>query len=88
MTFFINLMNSVSLRMMVEINNSVTRSLSNEELIGQYSDEVALENRLQEMTDGGLLRVTGNQLALTGKGHLLAMGLILIRRTFGIEFFG
>ena len=88
MTFFINLMNSVSLRMMVEIDHAPAQSLSNEELLGRYSDEAALESRLQEMVAGGLLQVEADQLVLTGKGRRLATVLILIRRAFGIEFFG
>ena len=88
LTFFINLMNSVSLRMMVEIDQAPGQTLSSTELLDLYSDEAAFESRLQEMAGSGLLRFAGDQLVLTGKGQLLARGLTLIRRIFGIEFFG
>jgi len=88
MTFFVNLMNSVSLRMMVEIDQAAGQSLSSKELLNLYSDEAALESRLQEMTAGGLLRIVEDQLVLTNKGQLLAFVLLVIRRVFGIEFFG
>ena len=88
-TFFVNLMNSVSLRMMVEIDRAPGQALSSADILNLYSDESALESRVQEMTAGGLLRVAADQqLVLTRKGQLLARGLSLIRRIFGIEFFG
>jgi hypothetical protein len=87
-TFFVNLMNSVSLRIMVEIDQSEGQSLSGVEILNLYSDETALESRLREMATSGLLRFAEDQLVLTRKGRLLARVLVLIRRIFGIEFFG
>ena len=88
-TFFINLMNSVSLRLMVEIDRAPGQTFSTAEMVSLYSDEAALESRVQEMVAGGLLRIAADQqLVLTSKGQLLAVGLLWIRRIFGIEFFG
>ena len=87
-TLFVNLMNSVSLRLMVEIDRSAGQSLSDAEILNLYSDEAALESRLQEMASGGLLCFADEQLVLTEKGRLLARMLQLIRKIFGIEFFG
>ena len=88
-TFFVNLMNSVSLRMMVEIDRAPGQTLSSADILNLYSDESALESRILEMTAGGLLRVAADQqLVLTRKGQLLARMLQLIRKIFGIEFFG
>ncbi|MEI8315051.1 MAG: hypothetical protein WCG79_06315 [Verrucomicrobiota bacterium] len=81
-------MNSVSLRIMVEIDQSEGQSLSGVEILNLYSDETALESRLREMATSGLLRFAEDQLVLTRKGRLLARVLVLIRRIFGIEFFG
>ena len=75
--------------MMVEIDRAPGQALSSADILNLYSDESALESRVQEMTAGGLLRVAADQqLVLTRKGQLLARGLSLIRRIFGIEFFG
>ena len=87
-TLFVNLMNSVSLRLMVEIDRAEGQSLSDAEILNLYSDEAALESRLKEMVAGGLLCFADQQLVLTEKGRWLARILQLIRRIFGIEFFG
>jgi hypothetical protein len=86
--FFINLMNSVSLRMMTEIGNAPSRSLSGEELLALYSDEEALQSRVGGLVSTGLLQRDGQELVLTGKGRVLAQFLKVIRKLFGIEFYG
>ena len=86
--FFINLMNSVSLRMMVEIENSPTRALSAEELQALYSDEEALQSRLRGLVSNGFLKEEGPELALTRKGKAFAAILAAVRKLLGIEFFG
>ena len=87
-TLFVNLMNSVSLRLMVEIDRADGQSLSDAEILNLYSDEAALESRLKEMMTGGLLCFADEQLVLTEKGRLLARILQVIRQIFGIDFFG
>lgn len=86
--FFINLMNSVSLRMMIEIANSPTTALTTNELVSLYADEEALESRLRGLVATGLLRRENQYLTLTSRGQMLGALLAIIRKTFGIEFFG
>jgi hypothetical protein len=86
--FLINLMNSVSLRMMVEIDNSPAQALSAEEIQALYSDKEALQSRLRGLVSTGFLKEEGRDLVLTRQGQTLARILAAIRRLFGIEFFG
>ena len=86
--FFINLMNSVSLRIMREIDDTPSRFLTTDQLAAMYSDEEALESRLRGLTAHGFLRQDGEELVLTAKGTVFATLLNLIRKLFGIEFYG
>lgn len=87
-TFFINLTNSVSLRMMIEIGRSEGGTLSAEQIGRLYPDEQALESRIQAMARAGLIREEANELVLTGAGRRLAALTGMVRRIFGIDFFG
>lgn len=87
--FFINLMNSVSLRMMGEILASPTRSLSLDQLSQVYSDDEALESRLHALARNGFILDRSEQgFTLTPRGALLARVLAASRWCFGIERFG
>jgi len=86
--FFINLMNSVSLRLMIEIDAAPNRTLTADQLIDVYSDDQAFENRLRGLCSAGLLERDGNELVLKPRGLALARSVGLIRKLFGIDFFG
>lgn len=86
--FFINLMNSVSLRMLTEIARSHGGSLSSEEIAGVYSDEEAFESRVRGLVAAGFLESRGPDLILTRKGACLARLLVAIRAVFGIRSYG
>ncbi len=86
--FFINLMNSVSLRMMLEIERAPAQSLAREELLAVYSDEDAFASRVRGLAATGLLSLHGEELILTGRGRRFAGLLRAIRRLFGIEIYG
>ncbi|HVM63094.1 MAG TPA: hypothetical protein VMV72_19705 [Verrucomicrobiae bacterium] len=86
--FFINLMNSVSLRLMIEIDAAPDQTLTTEQLLAAYSDDQAFENRLQGLCGAGLLRREGDELVLMPRGRMLAGCVGWIRRLFGIDFFG
>jgi len=88
MIFLINLMNSVSLRMMTEIARSPARALSSEEIAAVYSDEEAFESRVQGLVNARFLQSTGKQLVLTPRGKALARLLTVIRGVFGIRSYG
>ena len=87
--FFINLMNSVSLRMMGEIDRSTTGNLSLAEIESSWSDTDALESRLQALAHNGFIVDDGaHGLRVTPRGRSFAWVLEVIRRTIGIESFG
>jgi len=87
--FFVNLMNSVSLRLMGELRQAPGGKLSLQQLQGVYSDEAALDSRLGSLVHNGLLVDQGaGGLALTGKGRALARVLAASRALFGIDEFG
>lgn len=89
LVFFINLINSVSLRMVSEIERSPTGSLSIAEVTDLYSDEEALETRLRALVANGFLIDRGDAgLELTARGAWFARFLELVRKVFGIESFG
>ena len=86
--FLINLMNSVSLRMIIEIAGSPAEALSEAELLALYSDEEAMQSRFRDLVKGGFLTRHELELTLTFKGRALARLLGTIRRIFGIELYG
>lgn len=89
LVFFINLMNSVSLRMMIEIRQSSSGSMSLTQLQGVYSDGDALEARLHALMQNGFIREPGPQgFTLTPRGLILARVLAVSRWCFGIDRFG
>lgn len=86
--FLINLMNSVSLRIMCEMWRSEAGRLSLNEIERIYSSDQLLEDRLNDMEKGGLVRLEGSIVHLTEKGQLLAKGLAHIRKAASVDFFG
>ncbi len=89
LVFFINLINSVSLRIIDEIDRSPNQSLSLSEVENAYSDKEALELRLKALAMNGLFIDEGAKgLTLTPKGTMFARGLELARKVFGIDSFG
>lgn len=88
LVFFINLMNSVSLRMMIEIHGAPDRQLSRDDLLACYTDEEALHSRLEGLVRTGFAQWAGPSLVLTARGRSFAALLSVIRRLFGIEFYG
>ena len=89
LVFFINLMNSVSLRMINEIDRSPMGSLSMAAVNALYSDEEALEARVAALVRNGfLIDRLGDGLQLTNKGAIFARFLEGARNLFGIDSFG
>jgi hypothetical protein len=88
LVFFINLMNSVSLRMMIEIDRAPAQSLSADQLLAAYSDDEALESRLQALVAARFIARDGAALSLQPKGRMLAFVVNSLRRLFGIQFYG
>ncbi len=87
--FFINLQNSVSLRMIAEVDRSPLKSLTFDELLAVYPDETQLTTRLEALRLNGMLIIHDNhELELTAKGAFLAKTLARLRALIGLETFG
>ena len=88
LTFFINLMNSISLRIMIEINNSKDGTLSYIKMKYLYDDKEILEKRINELMLNRFIKSSGNLISLSFKGSLLAKFLNILRKIFSINFYG
>ncbi len=86
--FFINLTNSVSLRIMFEISKSRTKALSFQEIMGIYSDDETFRARVVGLEVGGFIVLQGQTMTLTSKGNQFARLLGLFRTVFSITDFG
>ena len=63
---------SVSVRIMIEIEKSQGKSLTEEQIMGVYSLEGMMVRRLQHMEDGGYITRQSGAYMNTGKGSLEA----------------
>jgi hypothetical protein len=86
MLVLVHARNSVSLRMMDEIDTAGTLSL--DELNARMSDEESVRARLKGLAEGGLLVQSGNSYSVTGKGRALGLAASVIRRIFSMDITG
>ncbi|MDD5456360.1 MAG: hypothetical protein PHV30_04925 [Candidatus Margulisbacteria bacterium] len=88
LTFFINLMNSISLRIMLEINESSQKKLTYQNIKNLYNNEEILGKRINELAINKFIKISENYIDLTGKGKILAGFLHYLRNIFSINFYG
>lgn len=86
--FFINLQNSISFRIMNEIQNQSEDSITRIELDEIFPDKIILEDRLVDMKNNGFIYEENHQIILQPKGQFYSKIINRFRKLFGIEYFG
>ena len=86
--FFINLQNSISFRILREIDESKSKKMTNDEIFSIYPDETSLKDRLDSMHKNNFIKIENDFVKSTPKGKIFASFVIVIRKLFGIEIYG
>jgi hypothetical protein len=86
--FLINMQNSFSLRMMLEISKASGQRLSKTEINLRFSDADSFNARLKALELNGFLRKYGHQLILLPKGKTLGKMILRIRSLLGVKEYG
>ena len=85
---FINLLNSVTLRMLDDIANSPSMKLHYNDFDFYFSEEDALESRIKAMEVNNFITRDRDVVKIEIKGSMLATIIIIIRKTFAISEVG
>ncbi|MCX5790762.1 MAG: hypothetical protein NTY45_00865 [Elusimicrobia bacterium] len=88
MVFFINLLNSVTLKMLARLAEEPSGTLTEAAFQDIFNEESAIKIRLQDMRVNGFIKLEGGNLGLTGKADALLKIVFLVRRAFSIDFVG
>jgi hypothetical protein len=83
MIFPVSLERSFSVRLLVNLLNDKTRSMTKAEVETLHTREQIYEMRYREMTEGGLIRMDGDRLVLLPRGQLIARLYLLLGRSMG-----
>jgi len=86
--FFINLQNSISFRILREVEMVALKSMSIDEIEKVYPDLKSFEDRLEMMKQNQFIIEAKSQIQITKKGKNFSQFIILFRKLFGIENFG
>ena len=85
---FINLLNSVTLKMLDDIANSPTMKLHYNDFDSYFTEEGALESRIKAMEVNNFITRDWDLVKLKLKGSVLASIILLIRKIFSISEVG
>ncbi|MFT6069542.1 MAG: hypothetical protein ACJAT2_000990 [Bacteriovoracaceae bacterium] len=83
--FFINLLNSVTLKMLAALSESKNETLLNSDFNSFFSEENGLHSRISLMIENGFLETKGNGLILTPRSKLMVWCINLLRKVFAME---
>jgi signal transduction histidine kinase len=86
--FFINLQNSISFRILREIEIADSKSMSLAEIEKVYPDTTSFNDRLEAMQINKFIFRKNALIQSTDKGKKFAQLIIIFRKLFGIENFG
>lgn len=86
--FLVNLMNSVTLKMLEYISNSSSMKVHQRELDSQFSKEDFMTSRITAMENNNFISCSGDIVKLKTKGVILALMIIFIRKIFSITEVG
>lgn len=86
--FFINLLNSVTLKMLAELAKSSNGQLASEQFDHFFNSENGINSRLNAMKKNGFFIEKDDSLLLTNKSILLINIITIIRKIFSIDFVG
>ncbi len=85
--FFINLLNSVTLKMLSRLAEEPSGALTEAAFQDIFNEETGIRLRLADMRANGFIK-EGDPLALTGKAALLLKVVLVIRKIFSIDVVG
>ena len=88
MMFFINLLNSVTLKMLARLAEEPGGELTEPAFQGIFNEETGIRLRLEDMRANGFIKLEGEDLRLTAKARLLLAAVFLIRKIFSIDVVG
>lgn len=86
--FLINLLNSVTLKMLERLAGAPAVAMREEDFRGIFSGENGIKARLADMKINGFILDDGKSLRLTPKAGLLLKTVFTIRRVFSIDVTG
>jgi hypothetical protein len=79
----VSLERSFSVRLLVNLLNEKSRSMTKAEVEELHTREQIYEMRYREMTEGGLIRIDSDRLVLLPRGQLIARLYLLLGRSMG-----
>lgn len=85
---FINLFNSVTLKMLEVIANSPEEKLHVDGFDSHFTEEDSVDSRIKSMELNGFLTVDGQKVALTSKGNNFVNIILFLRAIFSIKEVG
>ncbi len=86
--FLINLLNSVTLKMLARLAQEPSGALDEEAFRNLFNEETGIKLRLEDMRANGFIRQDGENLRLTEKAGLLLRTVFLIRKILSIDVVG
>lgn len=84
----INLLNSVTLKMLEFIANSTSRKMHYNEFDRHFTEEDSIGSRLKAMEDNNFITQNEDSVKLKVKGEILASIVLVIRKIFSIKEVG
>lgn len=83
--FFINLLNSVTLKMLQALSDSNEGILLNSDFDIFFSEENGLQSRVSSMIENGFLKQKGSELKLTSRSLFMVFWVNLLRNIFSMN---
>lgn len=88
MIFFINLLNSVTLKMLARLAEAPEGAMDEAGFRDIFNEETGVKARLEDMRANGIIKLEGGNLALTAKAGLLLRVVLSIRKFLSIDAVG
>lgn len=83
--FFINLLNSVTLKMLSALSESRNEVLLNTDFDNFFSEENGLASRIDSMIENGFLESRNDELSLTSRSLFMVWCVSLLRKIFSMK---
>jgi len=88
MIFFINLLNSVTLKMLACLAEAPDGAMEETGFLTIFNEETGINTRLRDMTANGFIKLEDGRLSITGKAGILLETVFLIRKFLSIDAVG
>lgn len=86
--FFINLLNSVTLKMLARLAEAPGGAMDEAGFRAVFNEETGVKARLEDMRANGFIKLEGENLGLTGKAAPVLKAVFLIRKLLSIDAVG